>query len=68
MATTKEEIQLREGTGIYYTNSLLLSAGDGTLEVEKIVFTSTVALIDTEATQKTARHIRHKLVLIKGRL
>ncbi|OFW47177.1 MAG: hypothetical protein A2163_03995 [Actinobacteria bacterium RBG_13_35_12] len=65
MAVTIEQIIGIEHGGIYYTDQVNGVAGEGTLTLEKLVFTDDVDLIDTRINQVSARHLRPANVIVR---
>jgi hypothetical protein len=67
MAITKEQITGIKYGGIYYTDQITGTTGQGTLTVGMIVGTTDVALIDTRINQVSAKHLRPEIVVIRGK-
>ena len=66
MAVEIEQITgIRHG-GIYYTDMVTGTVGEGTLTLEKLVFTDDPDLIDVRIDQHTARHLRPVNVIIRS--
>lgn len=68
MTTTKEQTTFTNRGGIYYTDQLTYSSGQGTLTCEKLTFTADVDLIDTRINQRSARHLRPEIILIRDKV
>ena len=54
--------------GIYYTEQVNFTGGEGILTCEKLVFTDDADLIDTRIDQVSARHLRPVNVIIRNKL
>ena len=67
MAITVEQIIFTKRGGIYYTDQINFADNDVTLTCEKLVFTSTPALIDTRIDQVSARHVKKDVVIVRGK-
>jgi len=68
MATTKAQNTYTKYGGLYYTDKLTFTAGQGTLTNSRLTFTADAGLIDTRINEVTARHLRPEIVLIRGKL
>jgi len=69
MSTLKEQLTGTYLGGFYYTDQITGADNDETLSASKIVgVAADDDLLDTWIYEKTARHMRPKVVLIKGRL
>ncbi len=68
MAITKEKIEFIKRGGIYFTDQVNFTSGQGTLTCGKLEFTSDVDLIDTRINQVYAKHLRPEIILIRNKL
>ncbi len=68
MATTKEQITGIKYGGIYHTDQITGTTGQGTLTVGMIIGTTDVDLIGTTIGQVSAKHLRPEIVLIRGKV
>jgi hypothetical protein len=68
MAETKAKTQFQKYAGIYYTDKVTFSTGQGTLNCGRLTFTSAVALIGTRINQVTAKHLRPEIVLVRAKV
>ena len=68
MAITVEQINFIKYSGIYYTDQVTFTTGQGTLTCGSLVFTSDAALINTRIDQISAKHLRGGMVLIRGKV
>jgi len=67
MAVEIEQITGIKRGGIYYTDQITGTAGEGTLTLEQLVYTDDADLIDTRINQISARHVRPEIVLIRSK-
>jgi len=67
MAVEIEQITGIKRGGIYYTDQVTGTAGEGTLTLEQLVYTDDPALIDTRINQVSARHVRPINVIIRSK-
>ena len=67
MAIEIEQITGIKRGGIYYTDQVIGTTGEGTLTLEQLVYTADADLIDTRINQVSARHVRPEIVLIRSK-
>jgi len=67
MAIEIEQIIGIKRGGIYYTDQVIGTAGEGTLILEQLVFTDDAGLIGTRINQVSARHVRPVNIIIRSK-
>lgn len=68
MSIEVEEIIGVKRGGIYYTDEVTGTVGEGSITLEQLIYTDDADLKDKRINQYSARHVRSEMVIIRDKV